>query len=182
MISLQLPLKAKYIQFVAHTCKKKFNIKNCMDVPKIKYISVSMGLGEAATDFKIIEKNKTCLELICGQRAVVTTAKKSISAFKLRKGMPIGLKVTLRRNNMWGFLDRFINIALPRVRDFKGLKKGFDNCGNLTIGLKENIIFPEIDYPDIDKIRGLNITIVTSSYNDKYAMFLLKELGFPFSK
>jgi large subunit ribosomal protein L5 len=182
MTLIQLPLKDKYKNSVMDKCKKDLNIKNYMSIPKINCVYLSMGLGDAANDFKIIEKNKHSLELICGQKVVITTAKKAISAFKLRKGMPIGLKVTLRRSNMWDFLERFINIALPRVKDFRGLKKKFDKNGNLTIGIKENIIFPEIDYLDIDKIRGLNITIVTSSRTDQEAYFLLKELGFPFSK
>jgi large subunit ribosomal protein L5 len=182
MISIQLSLKDKYKNDIIKKCKDKLNIKNHMSIPKITCIYLSMGLGDAANDFKIIEKNKHCLELICGQKVVITTAKKAISSFKLRKGMPIGLKVTLRRHRMWDFLDKFVNIALPRVRDFRGLKKKFDKNGNLTIGIKENIIFPEIDYMDVDKVRGLNITIVTSSSNDNEAYFLLKELGLPFSK
>lgn len=182
MTLIQATLKDKYKEYVVHRCKTVLNIDNIMSIPKITCIYLSMGLGDAANDFKIIEKNKHCLELICGQKAVITTAKKAISAFKLRKGMPIGLKVTLRRHKMWSFLDKFVNIALPRVKDFRGLKKKFDNNGNLTIGIKENIIFPEIDYLNIDKIRGLNITIVTSSREDHEAHFLLKELGLPFSK
>jgi large subunit ribosomal protein L5 len=173
-------LKKIYLDEVSPKFIKEFSIKNIMQVPKISAICLSMGLGEAINNFKVIETNKQCLEKICGQKVVITHAKKAISAFKLRAGMPIGIKVTLRRDRMWEFLDRLVSIALPRVRDFKGLKSNFDKNGNLTIGIKEQIIFPEIDYKDIDKIRGLNITFLTSSSLDIHAKFILKNIGIPF--
>lgn len=176
----QQNLKKIYDAKASLDCAQAFNIKNQMNIPKIICIHINMGLGDAVNDFKIIEKNKKCLELICGQKAVITTANKSIAAFKLRKGVSIGVKVTLRKGRMWDFLERFLNIALPRIKDFKGINERFDGCGNLTIGVKEQIIFPEIDYNNIDKIRGMNVTIITSSTDDKQAAFLLKKIGVPF--
>jgi len=172
-------LQMIYIKKISKKCIQKFNIKNSMAIPKIASISLSMGLGEAANNPSIIEKNKKCLELISGQKASITRAKKSISSFKIRQGMPIGLKTTLRKDQMWDFLYKFINIALPRVRDFQGIFSRFDGCGNITIGIKDNIIFPELDYKDIDKIRGMNITINTAALNDMQAKFLLRHLGVP---
>lgn len=175
-------LKKIYINKISHICSNQFGIKNYMNLPKLVAIYISMGLGDAISDFYIIKKNKVCLEYITGQIPIITTAKKSIASFKLREGMSIGLKVTLRKNHMWEFLDRFINIALPRVKDFRGIKSTFDNNGNLTIGIKEQIIFPEVEYDNIDKIRGMNITIVTSSNNNIESKFLLQQLGIPFRK
>jgi large subunit ribosomal protein L5 len=141
-----------------------------------------MGLGEAIKNPKIINLAKNSIELISGQKAIIINAKKSIASFKLRVGMPIGVKVTLRKIKMWEFLDRLINIALPRVRDFRGILSNFDGNGNCSIGIKEEIIFPEIDYDTIDKIRGLNISLITNTKNDKIAKILLKKLGIPFKK
>lgn len=175
-------LKTIYIKDVLPSFIETFKLKNSMQAPQIKAIGLSMGLGESINNYKIIEINKFCLECICGQKVLITTAKKAISSFKLRSKMPIGIKVTLRRNKMWEFLDRFINIALPRVRDFNGIKSNFDKNANLTIGIKEQIIFPEIDYKDIDKIRGMNITFVMSSLAELHSKFLLERIGIPFKK
>ena len=152
-----------------------------MAVPRVLAVVLNMGLGEAIQNIKIIDSAVEELSLIAGQRAVVTRARKSIAAFKLRKGMPIGCKVTLRRRRMWDFLDKLFNVALPRVKDFRGIPdKIFDGNGNCTIGIKEHIIFPEIDYDKIDKVKGLNVTIVTSAKTDVEGFFLLKYLGMPF--
>lgn len=161
---------------------KKYNFKNYMNTPKLTSIILNVGLGDAVTNINIININKKCIEKICGQKAFTTKAKKSISTFKLRKDSLIGIKVTLRRNKMWEFLDRLINIAMPRIKDFKGVKSNFDGHGNVTIGIKEQMIFPELDYQDIDKVRGLNITITTSISSDQKAKFFLQNLGIPFNK
>jgi large subunit ribosomal protein L5 len=154
-----------------------------MQIPKIEKIVLNMGLGEAVQNPKIVEKAAAELTRIAGQKAVVTRAKKSIAGFKLREGMPIGCRVTLRQNKMYDFLSKLVNIALPRVRDFRGVStKGFDGRGNYSLGIKEHIIFPEIDYDKIDKIRGLNISIVTSSKSDDESRVLLKLIGMPFKK
>lgn len=156
---------------------------NVMEIPRIDKVILNMGLGEAVQNPKIVEKAANELTLIAGQKAVVTRAKKSIAGFKLREGMPIGCRVTLRSDKMYDFLSRLINIALPRVRDFRGIStKGFDGRGNYSLGVKEHIIFPEIDYDKIDKIRGLNITIVTSTKANDAAFNLLKLLGLPFKE
>jgi len=156
---------------------------NVMEIPRIEKVILNMGLGEAVQNPKIVEKAANELTLIAGQKAVVTRAKKSIAGFKLREGMPIGCRVTLRSDKMYDFLSRLINIALPRVRDFRGIStKGFDGRGNYSLGVKEHIIFPEIDYDKIDKIRGLNITIVTSTKANDAAFNLLKLLGLPFKE
>jgi len=163
--------------------KEEFGYKNAMQIPKIEKIVLNMGLGEAVQNPKIIEGATEELTKIAGQRAVVTKAKKSIATFKLREGMPIGCCVTLRGDRMYGFLSKLVNIALPRVRDFRGLSpKWFDGRGNYSMGVKEQIIFPEIDYDKIDKIKGLNITIVTSAKTDEEGRFLLKLMGMPFRK
>ena len=163
--------------------KEEFGYKNAMQIPKIEKIVLNMGLGEAVQNPKIVEGATEELTKIAGQRAVVTKAKKSIATFKLREGMPIGCCVTLRGDRMYGFLSKLVNIALPRVRDFRGLSpKWFDGRGNYSMGVKEQIIFPEIDYDKIDKIKGLNITIVTSAKTDEEGRFLLKLLGMPFRK
>ena len=173
-------LKEKYNQEIKNNLQKKLGLSNVMEVPEIKKITVNMGIGEAVQDKKTIEKAVADLEKISGQKVLVTRARKSVASFKIREGMPIGVKVTLRRERMYEFLDRLINIALPRVRDFRGLnRKSFDGNGNYSLGVKEQIIFPEIDYDKIDKIRGLDISITTSAKNDEEGLALLKEFNFP---
>jgi len=162
---------------------KEFGYKSIMQVPKLEKIVLNMGLGEAVQNPKIVEGAAAELTLIAGQKAVITKAKKSIAGFKLREGMPIGCRVTLRRAKMYDFYTKLVNIALPRVRDFRGINpKGFDGRGNFSMGIKEHIIFPEIDYDKIDKIKGFNITIATSARNDEEGRFLLQALGMPFKK
>ena len=173
-------LKEKYNQEIKTNLQKKLGLSNAMEVPRIKKITVNMGVGEAAQDKKTIEKAVADLEKLAGQKAFITRARKSVASFKIREGMPIGVKVTLRREKMYEFLDRLINVALPRVRDFRGLNsKSFDGNGNYSLGVKEQIIFPEIDYDKIDKIRGLDISITTSAKNDEEGLALLKEFNFP---
>ena len=168
---------------VVDALKEQFKYDNVHQIPKVTKIVANMGLGEAVQNPKIIEVARKELSSLTGQRAVVTRAKKSIATFRLREGMPIGCAVTLRRQRMWEFLDRMMNVALPRVRDFRGVNpKGFDGRGNFSMGIKEHIIFPEIDYDKTDKIKGLNVTIVTSAQNDEEARALLSELGMPFRK
>lgn len=163
--------------------QKDLELKNVMEVPKVEKVVVNMGLGEAIQNVKILESAAEELTAITGQKAVITKAKKSIASFKLREGMSIGCMVTLRRERAYEFLDRLINIALPRVRDFKGVSpKAFDGRGNYTLGIREQIIFPEIDLDKIDKIKGLNISIVTSAKNDEQGRALLTGLGMPFRK
>lgn len=160
---------------------KDFNFRNIMEVPKLEKIVLNMGLGEAIQNVKILDSAVAELALITGQKPVITKAKKSIAGFKLRQGMPIGCAVTLRKEKMYEFLDRLINVSLPRVRDFKGVSgKAFDGKGNYSLGVKEQLIFPEVDYDKIDKIKGLNITIVTSAKNDEEGKALLKLMGMPF--
>ena len=160
---------------------QEFRYKSSMQVPRLKKVIVNMGLGEATQNIKILDSASAELAAIAGQKPVITRARKSIAAFKLREGMPIGCMVTLRRDKMFEFLDRLLNVALPRVRDFRGVSdKAFDGRGNYTLGIKEQIIFPEIDYDKIDKIKGMNITIVTSASTDEEAKFLLRRLGMPF--
>ena len=174
-------LKNLYYETIRNNLKNKFNLNNIFEVPKIKKIVVNMGVGETVTDSKLINSAVDELSLITGQKPVLTQAKKSIAGFKLRKGLNIGCKVTLRKNMMYEFLDRLVYIALPRVRDFKGLsKKSFDGNGNYSIGIKEQIIFPEINYDKIDKIRGMDICIVTSTKREDYAYELLKGFNLPF--
>ncbi len=174
-------LAEKYESEIRGQLKEKFNLKNIFEVPKLVKIVVNIGVGEAVSDSKIINKAIEDLSLITGQKPVVTKAKKSIAGFKLRKGLNIGCKVTLRKKRMFEFLDRLIFIALPRVRDFKGLsKKSFDGNGNYSIGIKEQIIFPEIDYDKVDKIRGMDITITTTTTNQDHAYELLKSFNLPF--
>lgn len=159
----------------------EFGYKNIMQVPKLEKIVVNMGLGEAIQNVKILDSAAEELAAITGQKAVVTKAKKSIAAFKLRQGMPIGCMVTLRKERMFEFLDRLMNISLPRVRDFKGISpKGFDGRGNYSLGIKEQLIFPEINYDKVEKIKGLNISIVTTAKNDEEGRALLRCLGMPF--
>jgi len=162
---------------------KEFGYKNIMEVPKLLKVSLNMGLGEAVQNSKIIESATQEMTMLAGQKAVVTKAKKSIAGFKLREGMPIGCRVTLRQDKMYDFLNKLINIAMPRVRDFRGISpKGFDGRGNYSMGIKEHIIFPEIDYDKIDKIKGMNITITTTAKTDEEGRYLLKALGMPFRK
>ncbi len=176
-------LKQKYREEVVPMLMKKFGYKNIMEVPRIEKIVVNMGVGEAVQNIKALENAMNDLAQITGQKPSVRRAKRSEAGFKLRKGMPIGAKVTLRRDRMYDFLDRLISIALPRVRDFKGLSpKSFDGRGNYNFGLEEQTVFPEIDYDKVDKIRGMNITIVTTAETDEEAKALLEALGFPFRK
>ena len=174
-------LQETYSKEVIAKLKADFNYKNIMEVPKLEKVVVNMGLGEAVQNVKILDSAVEELTAITGQKTMITKAKKSIAAFKLRQGMPIGCMVTLRKERMYEFLDRLMNIALPRVRDFKGVSpKGFDGKGNYSLGIKEQLIFPEINYDKIDKIKGLNITIVTSAKTDEEGRALLKHLGMPF--
>lgn len=176
-------LKDTYQAELVPQLQKDLQLKNVMEVPRIEKIVVNMGLGEAIQNIKILESAVEELTQITGQKAVVTKAKKSIATFKLREGMPIGCMVTLRRDRAYEFLDRLVNIALARVRDFKGVSpKAFDGRGNYTLGIREQIIFPEIDFEKIDKVKGLNITIVTTAKNDEEARALLTGLGMPFRK
>lgn len=176
-------LKEQYDSEIKPALQKQLGIHNVMDIPRIEKIVLNMGLGEAVQNPKIVDKASEELSFIAGQKAVVTRAKKSIATFKLREGMPIGTRVTLRRDRMYDFLSKLIHIALPRVRDFKGVSfKGFDGRGNFSMGITEHIIFPEIDYDKIDQIRGMNITIVTSSKTDEGARALLEAIGIPFRK
>jgi large subunit ribosomal protein L5 len=176
-------LKDRYAKEAAPALKKAFGIDNVMAVPRLEKIVLNMGLGEAVANPKMLEGAAAELSLIAGQRAQVTKAKKSIAVFKLRTGMPIGARVTLRGERMWEFLDRLINIALPRVRDFRGVSgKAFDGRGNYTLGVRDHFIFPEIDYAKTDKSKGLNVTIVTTAGQDDLARALLAELGMPFAK
>jgi large subunit ribosomal protein L5 len=174
-------LKDKYKNEIAGALAKEFDIKNPMAVPRIEKIVVNMGLGEASANAKILDVATDELKAITGQKPVVTKAKKSIAAFKLRQGMSIGTMVTLRGDRMYEFLDRLISVALPRVRDFRGISgKAFDGRGNYTLGVREQLIFPEIDFNKVDKTRGMNISIITTATNDDQARSLLKALGMPF--
>ena len=173
-------LKEQYKKDIRPGLQKTLGFNNLMQVPEIKKITLNMGVGEVLQDKKAIEKAQSDMENLSGQKALITRAKKSVASFKIREGMPIGVKVTLRKDRMYEFLDRLINIALPRVRDFRGLnQRSFDGNGNYSIGVKEQIIFPEIDYDNIDKIRGLDISITTTATNDNDALALLKAFNFP---
>ena len=175
-------LKNLYDSKLKDTLRNELKCKNQFQIPRLKKIVLNMGVGETVTDSKKINAAVDDLTLISGQKPSVTQAKKSIAGFKLRKGMNIGCKVTLRKERMYEFLDRLITIALPRVRDFKGLsKKSFDGKGNYSLGLKEQIVFPEINYDKIDKVRGLDVSIITSASNDSDALQLLKGFNFPFN-
>ena len=176
-------LKEKYMNECVPALKEEFGYKNVMQLPQLKKIVLNMGLGEAVQNPKIVEGAAEELTRIAGQKAVITKAKKSIATFKLREGMPIGCRVTLGGDKMYDFFSKLVNIALPRVRDFRGLSpKGFDGRGNFSMGIQEQIIFPEIDYDKIDKIKGLNITIVTTAQTDEEGRSLLRKLGMPFKK
>jgi large subunit ribosomal protein L5 len=174
-------LKEKYLKELKPALQKELGLKNPMAVPRLEKIVVNMGLGEATQNAKMLDPLVNDLALIAGQKPVTTRAKKSIAAFKLREGMPIGAMVTLRGDTMYEFLDRLIAVALPRVRDFKGVStKSFDGRGNYTIGVRDQLIFPEIDYSKVDKLKGMNITIVTSAADDNSARALLRQFGIPF--
>jgi large subunit ribosomal protein L5 len=176
-------LKEKYLKEVRPELRKKLNYANINQVPKLLKIVVNSGVGDAIADHKKLESVSAELEMITGQKPAVRRAKKSISNFKLREGMPIGVSVTLRREKMYEFLDRLINVAIPRIRDFRGVPgKSFDGRGNYTLGITEQIIFPEIEYDKVDKIRGMNVTIVTSARSDSEAYELLESFGMPFRK
>ena len=174
-------LKMYYDKEVVPALMGTFKYKNIMEVPKLKKIVLNMGLGEAIQNIKLLDSAVEELKVISGQQPIITRAKKSIAAFKLRTGMPIGCMVTLRRNRMWDFYYKLVNVALPRVRDFRGISpKAFDGRGNYSLGIKEHIIFPEIDYDKIDRIKGLNVSVVTSAQSDEEGKELLKLLGMPF--
>ena len=174
-------LQEKYKNEVAPELTKKFGYKNVMQLPKIEKVIINMGVGEAVGNPKALDAAVNDLTIISGQKPLLTRAKKSLAAWKLREGMPIGCKVTLRGTRMYQFLDKFMNVALPRVRDFRGVSdKAFDGRGNYAVGLKEQLIFPEIEYDKIDKIRGMNIVIVTTAQTDEEARELLKLMGMPF--
>ena len=176
-------LKEKYLKDVVPALRKEFGYKNVMAVPRINKVVVNMGLGEATSNAKIVDTGADELARITGQKPVTRRAKKSVAAFKVRKGMPIGAMVTLRGERMWEFLDRLMTIALPRVRDFKGVSpRGFDGRGNYTFGVTEQLIFPEIDYDKIDSPRGMDITIVTTARTDAEGKVLLESFGFPFRR
>ena len=174
-------LKDRYQKEIAPSLSKEFGIDNPMAVPKLEKIVINMGMGEAIANSKVLDTASDELRSIAGQKPVVTKAKKSIASFKLRQGMPIGTMVTLRGDRMYEFLDRLITVALPRVRDFRGVSpRAFDGRGNYTLGIREQLIFPEIDFNKVDKTRGMNISIVTTARNDEQARALLKGLGMPF--
>jgi len=174
-------LKEKYEKEIKQALGKELNITNAMAIPKLEKIVINMGLGEATQNVKIMDPLLADLGAIAGQKAVITKAKKSIAAFKLREGMPIGAMVTLRGDRMYEFFDRLVTIVLPRVRDFRGVStKSFDGRGNYTLGLHDQLIFPEIDYAKVDKLKGMNVTIVTTARSDDQARSLLKHLGMPF--
>lgn len=176
-------LKQQYFEEIAPTLMTSLNLENNMQVPKLKKIVINIGVGEAIDNAKSLDAAVSDLSRITGQQPVVTKAKKSIANFKLREGRSIGAKVTLRGDRMWAFLDRLMNIALPRVRDFRGISpNSFDGRGNYTLGLREQLVFPEIEYDQVDKIRGLEISIVTSAENDDQGRQLLQSLGMPFRK
>jgi large subunit ribosomal protein L5 len=180
-IKYEVRLKKKYEETVVPEMMKRFGIKNKMAVPKIEKIVINMGLGEASRNIKVLDAGMEELALITGQKPVIRRATKAISAFKIRRGMPVGCSVTLRGDRMYEFLDRFISIVLPRIRDFKGLSaNSFDGRGNYTIGLTDQLIFPEIDYNKVDKLRGMNLTIVTTAKDNMLARELLKMIGLPF--
>lgn len=176
-------LSEKYRKDVVPALKKEFGIENPMAIPRIEKVVLNMGVGEAIQNVKIVEAAAEELTKIAGQRAVITRARKSIATFKLREGMPIGCRVTLRGAKMYEFLDRLMNIALPRVRDFRGVPtRAFDGRGNYTLGVKDHLVFPEIDPGKVDKSKGLNVTIVTTAGSDDRARVLLRELGMPFGR
>ena len=175
-------LYEKYKKEITNTLKDKFNYKNDLEIPKLEKIVINMGVGEAVKDSKKIEVAVKELAAISGQKPVITKSKKANASFKLREGMPIGVKVTLRKNKMYEFIDRFVNVALPRVRDFRGVNpKSFDGNGNFALGLKEQFVFPEIEYDNVDSVRGMDIIFVTSAKSDDEGKELLSGFDFPFS-
>ncbi|MDD6180481.1 MAG: 50S ribosomal protein L5 [Desulfovibrionaceae bacterium] len=172
-----------YREKIVPTLQKEFNYSSAMQMPGIEKISLNIGLGAASGNNKLMEEAVAELSAIAGQKAVVTRAKKSIASFKVREGMPIGVRVTLRKDRMWDFLDKLMNFALPRVRDFRGIPdRGFDGRGNFTLGIKEHTIFPELEVDRVENPKGMNITIVTTATTDKEGKFLLEQLGMPFKK
>lgn len=176
-------LQEKYVKEVVPSLVEKFNYTSVMQAPKIEKIVINMGVGDAVSNAKNLEKAVEELTLISGQKPVVTKAKKSIAGFRLREGMPIGAKVTLRGERMYDFLDKLVTVSLPRVRDFRGIsKKSFDGRGNYTLGIKEQLIFPEVEYDRVDKVRGMDIVIVTTAKSDEESRELLTQLGMPFQK
>lgn len=176
-------LKEKYEKEVVSALMEKFGYKNIMEVPKLEKIVINMGVGEAKENSKVLEAATADLELITGQKAILTRAKKSVANFKIREQMPIGCKVTLRKEKMYEFADKFMNVALPRVRDFRGVSsKSFDGRGNYALGIKEQLIFPEVEYDKIDKVRGMDIIFVTTAKSDEEARELLRFLGMPFAQ
>lgn len=175
-------LKEKYTAEVAKAMMEKFGYKNVMEIPKIEKVVLNMGVGEAVANPKVLDAAVSDMTIIAGQKPIITRAKKSIAAFKIREGMPIGAKVTLRGERMYQFLDKLMNVALPRVRDFRGVSpKAFDGRGNYTLGVKEQLIFPEMEYDKIDKLRGMDIIVVTTAKTDEEARELLRLMGMPFS-
>ncbi|MFO7801126.1 MAG: 50S ribosomal protein L5 [Desulfovermiculus sp.] len=176
-------LQKLYTDKISPEIKQEFSYSSPMQIPNMVSISLNMGLGEGSQDNKIIQDAVKELSLIAGQKAVITRAKKSIAAFKLREGMPVGCRVTLRQTRMWDFYDKLVNFALPRVRDFRGVQdRGFDGRGNFTLGLREHTIFPEINMDKVDRVKGMNVTVVTSAQTDKEGKTLLRMLGMPFVK
>lgn len=176
-------MKDRFLNEVTPALIQKFNYTTVMQVPKIEKVVINMGVGEAVSNSKVLDSAVSDLQLIAGQKPVITRAKKSIAGFKLRENMPIGVKVTLRGERMYHFLDKLFNVALPRVRDFRGVStKAFDGRGNYTLGLKEQLIFPEIEYDKVDKVRGMDIVIVTTAKTDEESRELLTQLGMPFTK
>lgn len=176
-------LEQIYAEKVAPELKKEFGYTSSMQIPRLSFVSLNMGLGEASNNNKIIEEAVVELTAISGQKAVITRARKSIAAFKLREGMPVGCRVTLRRERMWDFLDKLINFSLPRVRDFRGVPdRGFDGRGNFTLGIREHTIFPEINVDRVEHVKGMNVTIVTTARADKEGKMFLDLLGMPFKK
>ncbi|GAA3025492.1 50S ribosomal protein L5 [Tetragenococcus solitarius] len=176
-------LKEKYTQDIVPSLVQKFDYSSVMQTPKVEKIVINMGVGDAVSNAKNLDKAVEELQLISGQKPLVTKAKKSVAGFRLREGMPIGAKVTLRGDRMYDFLDKLVNVSLPRVRDFHGVsKKAFDGRGNYTLGIKEQLIFPEVDYDLVDKVRGMDIVIVTTANTDEESLELLTQLGVPFQK
>lgn len=176
-------MKERFLSEITPALMQKFNYSSVMQVPKVEKVVINMGVGDAVGNSKVIDSAVQDLQIIAGQKPVVTRAKKSIAGFKLREGMPIGVKVTLRGDRMYYFLDKLFNVALPRVRDFRGVSsKAFDGRGNYTLGLKEQLIFPEIEYDKVDKIRGMDVVIVTTAKSDEEAKELLGQMGMPFVK
>lgn len=180
---MQLDIKKKYSEEIAPALQKQLQLKSIMQVPTIEKIVINLSTSEAVRNPKVLNKAQDEITAITGQKAVITKSKKAISNFKLREGMPLGVMVTLRKDRMWSFLERLIHLSLPRVRDFRGLSpRGFDGRGNYNMGLKEQIIFPEIDYDKVETVRGMNITICTNAVNDAQGKALLESIGLPFRK